>query len=497
MEHTATTAKRPLEAVDPAPPSKRRRTAAPDISSIMHAIASSRSAKRVQAQIVLTGRPVSTVLHHTGLYVVTACDLSRKRAPITDAVYPLLWCLMHPACPIETYRLTADAFAALPMAWPNALKRDVMLDRKRHTVSNLIRRLDGTAFDCAPRDERERQFFAAFRAAFPEHAKRLSGVVPEVRLESVQARFGQLVCYRGFHGNHSADYVTVVGHVDAIPRSQFVEYDAACDPDRLAGQWMREFAERPLSIGAGSGRQPLLETEYYRAKGAVPALPECDAHYRAAAEQHAPERFATELRELETRGYCVFDLPGDAEHGAAWLEAAQAARDEFMAFFNWALFERSGRPELGPLSLDDRTADLWNILRGHNEAARLTGEPHFLNLSKLDAASGRVVHSRTSQGGQSLCTISHGMGHATNFYRGAAWLALGAHPLVARAMTAVYGGERCYMVPERLRVKCASGYISGTDAVHTNIMQPHEDRVFPYARQWGAAQLAAAAASPM
>ena len=162
-----TTAKRPLasEASPSAdlPPSKRARKtrqSSAEICQQLREIAGSRSAKRVQAQIALTGTPGGPP-EPTGLYVITAKDISSPDEPyITNVVYPLLWCLMHPACPLSTYRLSKEQFSSLPMAVPDALKAPSIRYPSMLKVSDEINRM----FHGKLENQEERAFHALFTA---------------------------------------------------------------------------------------------------------------------------------------------------------------------------------------------------------------------------------------------------------------------------------------------------------------------------------------------
>ena len=438
--------------------------------------------ERVQSQVALHDDT-------TGLCVTTSFYVTKdkKIKYCFKTVYSWVWLLCHPEEGHPDYKISKTQWNKIPMVANKALfKRDRVKQRIKleEILKDLIK-----GDDCKDKH---------LRALLDKYGDNPEFKLPnkdEIRIFSVDfinvnASKGDLIFYKSFHANASQSLPSFVQHIDYLPHSLVSE-----NCRELLSQRYKEFKRCSQTLGAGSGRQPKIEEEYYEKKYPLkyPRLPN-DSYTNASLGKitfdSIPRRDVYEkdiISEndktmLEQKGYLVIKMEKvlDTKEYKQWMNLVDNAITSISDFFNYAILERNGITNKR-FNFSNRYDKVWDALTGENECAKIFGEQFkkILYISKKSKDGKGRTFCGTAQGGNGMVTKSFGMGHATNLYRNPKVLKLTCSKFVVRCFQILYGQTEVHNCTDRFRVKCGTGNPLDDKKPRTNIMPIHEDRLAP------------------
>ena len=404
----------------------------------------------------------------------------------THVVNAWLCVIAHPTEGIPEYQVSQNDYDAIPMYAPLKL----MAREKNKPNVHLQKVLE---LLCAVANDMATEIDPLRARVNPNYARLVNKYwrgdlmfkhPPRVYISHVVAPFGAMVFYRAFHFNVSCDKVKVVKHLDVLPFKQSSEADS------VLKRVYDVRSAKAIGMHPGRSNQCDIENEYY-ARNGLPEMPKdplsetvlgkkswdsfLAGNPAYPTELQKDTRFEKHRKLLHERGYVVIhpeEVWKDDPRLSSYRRLTKEALGEFEAFFNYALFERIGRPER--LHFDKPDDPLWTILRGHKECENLMGNKHFLNLATKDS-DGKWTHAPMARGGTGYVTKNSGMGHATNFVRGYYALCLSTHPFVVTAFQKLYDHLAIHYCCDRWRVKCGVGESDADIIPRYNIMPIHID----------------------
>jgi hypothetical protein len=414
----------------------------------------------------ISGTMLGTAFQPTGLLVVDA----------PSAVQLLIMAIGDPVTGYAGYRRSPGAGYPLPVG-TNLLPKG----GKNANVLNEILALIYAAYDSVSSASADDSVSSVSAAAnqFVGHSRnhKLVAAIPgvtrgqPVQIRAIVAKPGSIVMWGGkeggspgIHGTAQTTNESLVGFCNAVPITTPNQRTLAdeCTLLLLHG--------KALSIGAGKGRQPLFETEFYKSTGqpypfqnlaekATTGDPEAIAALqfvtgqvpdRAAVATLIPELWPDIEVQLSEKGYAILNVDDIESASPGWTTEVASERCTIRDHAEFVAFEHRGCPV--PSALRDESEEgrqargyVWGG-QGSAQVGR-NGIPdmptHFYHRNYLNN-----FMEGTAQGGHSLCTQDAGFGSAFNCMAGS----LQFHPVVRSLQYGFYGNTSPLLLsPERAR----------------------------------------------